>query len=137
MLWIIYLADIVGSIEHFLGFIGSIGFIVFCASAFCFIFVQTEESNPKWYGDTCKVPRRIPWEAGIRIRKYSKVFLVGSLIVFTTAFPTKILIPSKDAIYMMTGVYMGQQIAMTDEAKETFLLVKKNIDKYLKEALQE
>jgi hypothetical protein len=107
-MWIIYLADVSGSLQIFLGLIGGIvGFVLFMFSALC-----------EWKFDEMK-----KFKAG--------TMLAGALI----ATLISVLMPDKQTIYMMAAAKVGQDIVQAPETKEIGDKVLKLINQKLDDQL--
>jgi hypothetical protein len=107
--WFIYLVDIIGKAEHFFQvslFLVGMWIVLKC------LFSATFFMNG--FGDDQKAAAQM-----FKSKPKYIIFLVLSIVT--------IFIPSKQAIYLIAGSEMGEEIVKTEEAKKIRSLVNKQI----------
>ncbi|HFV1620083.1 TPA: hypothetical protein ACH6AG_001225 [Campylobacter jejuni] len=115
--FLIYLAEVSGSIKHVSGW-----FIVLLVFSICVFAIYTMVSDDE--------DNRKGMEFGKRVLKCLSVTLILSMIV-------NIAIPKSSTVYLMVGAYMGTEVAKSPDISEKLSKINKIIDYKLNDLLDE
>jgi hypothetical protein len=105
--WLIYLADVVGSI--YVLFIFS-GFVIGVISVGWMVEATIDHANKKF-------------------KYFYSIGISASLLLFLVAA----LIPSKQAIYLIAGASIAKDLAKTETAKKVEAIIESELDKLIHE----
>ncbi|RTJ77266.1 hypothetical protein [Campylobacter jejuni] len=115
--FLIYLAEVSGSIKHVSGW-----FIVLLIFSICVFAIYTMVSDDE--------DNRKGMEFGKRVLKCLSIALILSMIV-------NIVIPKSSTVYLMAGAYMGTEVAKSPDISEKLSKINKIIDYKLNDLLDE
>lgn len=115
--FLIYLAEVSGSIKHVSGW-----FIVLLVFSICVFAIYTMVSDDE--------DNRKGMEFGKRVLKCLSVTLILSMIV-------NVAIPKSSTVYLMVGAYMGTEVAKSPDISEKLSKINKIIDYKLNDLLDE
>jgi len=109
LITVIYLADVVGGVTKLLLYITTLSFLASCAFGIGVLY-----------------------DTGIKIKTYFAILVFSIIIGIIT-----VAIPSKQAIYMMAGAKVVQDISKDPRTQQTMDKIYKIIDNKLDEQLNE
>ncbi|HEG8091170.1 TPA: hypothetical protein SFZ51_000746 [Campylobacter jejuni] len=115
--FLIYLAEVSGSIKHVSGW-----FIILLIFSICVFAIYSMVSHVD--------ENRKGMEFGKRILKCLSIALILSMIV-------NIAIPKSSTVYLMAGAYMGTEVAKSPDISEKLSKINKIIDYKLNDLLDE
>lgn len=115
--FLIYLAEVSGSIKHVSGW-----FIVLLIFSICVFAIYTMVSDDE--------DNRKGMEFGKRVLKCLSIALILSMIV-------NVAIPKSSTVYLMVGAYMGTEVAKSPDISEKLSKINKIIDYKLNDLLDE
>ncbi|HEG8094171.1 TPA: hypothetical protein SFZ49_001848, partial [Campylobacter jejuni] len=113
--FLIYLAEVSGSIKHVSGW-----FIILLIFSICVFAIYSMVSHAE--------DNRKGMEFGKRVLKCLSVALILSMIV-------NIAIPKSSTVYLMAGAYMGTEVAKSPDISEKLSKINKIIDYKLNDLL--
>lgn len=115
--FLIYLAEVSGSIKHVSGW-----FIILLIFSICVFAIYSMVSHAE--------DNRKGMEFGKRVLKCLSIALILSMIV-------NIVIPKSSTVYLMVGAYMGTEVAKSPDISEKLSKINKIIDYKLNDLLDE
>lgn len=115
--FLIYLAEVSGSIKHVSGW-----FIVLLIFSICVFAIYSMVSDDE--------DNRKGMEFGKRVLKCLSIALILSMIV-------NVAIPKSSTVYLMVGAYMGTEVAKSPDISEKLSKINKIIDYKLNDLLDE
>lgn len=115
--FLIYLAEVSGSIKHVSGW-----FIVLLVFSICVFAIYSMVSDDE--------DNRKGMEFGKRVLKCLSIALILSMIV-------NVAIPKSSTVYLMVGAYMGTEVAKSPDISEKLSKINKIIDYKLNDLLDE
>ena len=115
--FLIYLAEVSGSIKHVSGW-----FIILLIFSICVFAIYSMVSHVD--------ENRKGMEFGKRVLKCLSIALILSMIV-------NIVIPKSSTVYLMAGAYMGTEVAKSPDISEKLSKINKIIDYKLNDLLDE